>query len=426
MLHRGPERLARIHRRAVAHHADRTLAGAERHADRSGQAPAKATAGHGKIAPRPVDRQITLNRGAVRRRFLDEDRIVWTGLCKGLDRVVDRNRGGPLNLGGRLARGALRRGLDVFRQKLQQCLHRQVHGTQEAGRARGMCRFGRILGDLVDRHPRGKKRCLAWNVERKDRRADDNDEVIRLQLLRQAVGDGRQEAGKARVILGEVGAAGHRRLPNGGAAAFGELDREIEGSVAIDGRSHHQRQVLRPQHLRGQLRKRVRIGDRTRHALRVVGQRRHHLPVLGRDRDEDWPARMLHGDLVSLRDGQRHILGSRRLNGPFYVGTRKLRRAVGAKIGRVQQHTALLLTCRDHQRRMVAIGGEQIAQSVAHPGGRMQVHKRRVARRLRIAIGHRQRARLLEGKYVSEIPREVGQEVELGRAGIAEHRRHAA
>jgi hypothetical protein len=33
---------------------------------------------------------------------------------------------------------------------------------------------------------------------------------------------------------------------------------------------------------------------------------------------------MLHGDLVSLRNGQRHILGSRRLDGPFYVRTRKL------------------------------------------------------------------------------------------------------
>jgi hypothetical protein len=39
------------------------------------------------------DRIVFEHAQAVRRRFLDEDRIVWTGLCKGLDRVVDRNRG---------------------------------------------------------------------------------------------------------------------------------------------------------------------------------------------------------------------------------------------------------------------------------------------------------------------------------------------
>ena len=99
-----------------------------------------------------------------------------------------------------------------------------------------MCRFGRILGDLVNRHPGCKKRCLARNVERKDRRADDNDQIIRLQLLRQAVGDGRQKAGKARVILGEVGAAGHRGEEIGSYADAGAIG-HVAGIESGDGGS---------------------------------------------------------------------------------------------------------------------------------------------------------------------------------------------
>ena len=51
---------------------------------------------------------------------------------------------------------------------------------------------------------------------------------------------------------------------------------------------------------------------------------------------------------------------------------------------------------------------------------------RRAAARLRVAVGHPDRHALVEAEHVAEVLGEVGEERQLGRAGVAEHRGHAA
>jgi hypothetical protein len=77
-----------------------------------------------------------------------------------------------------------------------------------------------------------------------------------------------------------------------------------------------------------------------------------------------------------------------------------------------------LLPGRDDQRRAVLVRGEDVADRMAHAGGRVQVHEGRVARGLRVAVGHADDHRFLQPEHVAGVGREAEEQRQLGRARL--------
>ena len=92
-LRGGPQRLDRIHRRAVADQADRPdLRTAERHADRRRQPVAEAAAGHGDKTVLAAHRKKLVHQRAMRRRFLDQRGVFRHQRRERVHQEIDRNR----------------------------------------------------------------------------------------------------------------------------------------------------------------------------------------------------------------------------------------------------------------------------------------------------------------------------------------------
>ena len=144
-------------------------------------------------------------------------------------------------------------------------------------------------------------------------------------------------------------------------------------------------------------------------------------PVVDRHRDEGRPAGRLHRHVIGARDRRRHVLGARRLDAEFDIGPRKFRGALGIEKGLQRQDAARLLARGDHQRRLVAVRGVDVAERVADAGRRMQIDEAGVAGGLGVAIGHADHGGLLQAQHVVDIVGPVAQERQFGRAGIAEH-----
>ena len=144
-------------------------------------------------------------------------------------------------------------------------------------------------------------------------------------------------------------------------------------------------------------------------------------PVVDRHRDEGRPAGRLHRDVIGARDRGRHVFGPRRLDAVFDIGPRKFRGALGIEEGLQRQDAARLLARGDHQRRLVAVRGVDVAERVADAGRRMQVDEAGVARGLRIAVGHADHGGFLQAQHIVDVVGPVAEERQFGRAGIAEH-----
>jgi hypothetical protein len=98
--------------------------------------------------------------------------------------------------------------------------------------------------------------------------------------------------------------------------------------------------------------------------------------------------------------------------------------AVGQQ--RLQRHQGARLLARgDHERRLVGLRGEDRAHRVADARRGVEVHERGPPARLRVAVGHADRDALVQAEHVAEVLRELLEERQLGRAGVAEHRGHA-
>ena len=119
-----------------------------------------------------------------------------------------------------------------------------------------------------------------------------------------------------------------------------------------------------------------------------------------------------------------HVLGARRLVAPLDVG---LRSDGGVAVGQVGLDRDLrtdLLAGGDDQRRLVGLGVEDPAHRVADARGGVEVDVGGTAAGLREPVGHPHHHQLLQAEDVGEVVGEVGQHRQLGRAGIAEDRRH--
>jgi hypothetical protein len=100
------------------------------------------------------------------------------------------------------------------------------------------------------------------------------------------------------------------------------------------------------------------------------------------------------------------------------------RRVLVGQVGLHRDVGANLLAGRHDEGRMVRLGVEDRAHPVADPRRGVQVDVRRAARCLRVAVGHPDRHGLLEPEHVAEVIGELGEHRQLGRAGVAEDRRH--
>ncbi len=85
-----------------------------------------------------------------------------------------------------------------------------------------------------------------------------------------------------------------------------------------------------------------------------------------------------------------------------------------------------LLTGGHEQWRLVGLRVEDRADAVADPGRRVQVDVGDHAAGLRVAVGHPDGDGLLQAEHVAEVVRERPEHRQLGRPGVAEHRRHPA
>ena len=148
------------------------------------------------------------------------------------------------------------------------------------------------------------------------------------------------------------------------------------------------------------------------------------VPVVHGNRDEGRPARRLHGDVIRPCDRGRHVFAAGGLAAPLDVGFRQPRRLGGKEKRLVGKNRARLLAGGDDQRRPVPVGREDVAHRVADAGRRVQVDERGVARGLRVAVGHADDDRFLQAEDVAEIVRELAEERQLGRAGVAEDGGH--
>ncbi len=148
------------------------------------------------------------------------------------------------------------------------------------------------------------------------------------------------------------------------------------------------------------------------------------VPVVHRQGDEDRAARRQAGEVGAVGEGQRHVLGPRRLVGPLDQRVRHPGRVAVGEVGLQGDLGAGLLAGGDQQRRVVGLGVEDRPHRVADPRRGVEVDDRGLAGGEREAVCHPDHDRLLEAEHVAEVGREIGQHRQLGRAGIAEHRRH--
>ena len=125
-----------------------------------------------------------------------------------------------------------------------------------------------------------------------------------------------------------------------------------------------------------------------------------------------------------MGERQRHVLGPRRLVGPLDQRVRHPGRVAVGQVGLQGDLRPRLLAGGDQQRRVVGLGVEDRPHRVADPGRGVQVDDGGLARGLGVAVGHPDHDRLLQAEHVAEVRGEVGEHRQLGRARVAEHRRH--
>ena len=241
-----------------------------------------------------------------------------------------------------------------------------------------------------------------------------------------ALAHGRQVAGEQRVVFGEAAAARHRRGEHPGLVAFGQGHGGVPGAVTVDGGADDEGRPNAGVQPVAHLRQQRGVGP---DALADLARRHRvgqHAPVVGRDRHQHRAAGRRHGHVPGAGDGQRHVFGAGGLDAPLDIGLGQL-----GGLGRVQegverQDRPRLLAGGDDQRRAVLEGREDVAHRMADAGGRMQVDEGRGARGLRVPVGHADHHRLLQAQHIGEVGWKVEEQRQLGRAGVAEHRGHAA
>ena len=258
-------------------------------------------------------------------------------------------------------------------------------------------------------------------MEGEHRRADHDDEIVLAQCFREVPGRSVKEAGELRMAFGERAARRERAGPDRGHRLFRNFHHQLDGLRAIDGGTDDERRVLALGERCDERLHCRRIGPELAADVAWLDRLRRVRPVIDRHRDEGRPARWLHRHVIGARDRGRHIFGARRLDAVFHIRLRKLGRALGIEKRQQRHDRARLLAAGDDERRLVAIGVENVAHRIADAGRRMQIDKTGVAGRLRVAVGHADDGGLMQAEHVVDVIGPVVEERQFGRAGIAEH-----
>ncbi len=205
---------------------------------------------------------------------------------------------------------------------------------------------------------------------------------------------------------------------------LGKLHHLVPGIVAIDAGTDDERRARAAIETLGDGRDQIRIRMR-RSADRPFHDRLGRaVPIVDGNRHEGRPAGRLHGDVIRARNGGGHVFAAGGLVAPLHVRFGQLRRLRGEEKRLVRKDRARLLPGGDDERRAVPVGGEDVAHRMADTGRRVEVDERGVARGLRVAVSHADDDRFLQAEDVAEIVREVAEERQLGRAGVAEDGGH--
>ena len=172
----------------------------------------------------------------------------------------------------------------------------------------------------------------------------------------------------------------------------------------------------------GERRERFRVDGRNVHD---APRRRHGavagrlVPVAHRRDHERRPAAQAR--LVRrTRDRAGQILRRRREGRPDGVVAGEALEALAGEERRECEVAAILLADDDHERRAILARGHDRVDGVAEPGGDVEVHEGRRAAPERIAGRHPDDGALVQAEHELEVVREVGEERDLGRAGIPE------
>ena len=205
-----------------------------------------------------------------------------------------------------------------------------------------------------------------------------------------ALGEGDEPLACAR---GEIVAEQHEypaRVEAG--EAFPEFPRIRRGAEAWRGR----RRRRRPRHLLVE---------------HVHRQRQKHWPSGGRPRNREGAPNRLP-----------QVFAAPDFAGPFDDGRGETHEIAGQP-GFAHQMPGILLARGDDERRLAGLGGDQHAHRVAEAAHRVQIDEADLAAGQRPTVGHADRRRLLQPKYVGEVG-SVDERIHqrhFGRTGIAEN-----
>ncbi len=217
----------------------------------------------------------------------------------------------------------------------------------------------------------------------------------------------------------------------GSRLALGQLDRDVPGSRRVHVGPHYQHRGRRRLEPRREVPDQRRVGGRPARdrPARLVRQRlRIHLggPVVHRDRHEHRTLWRQRGQMSSARERMRHVLRTWRLVAPLHQWVRHPGRVAVGEVRLEGHQRPGLLAGRHEQGRMVRLGVEDGAHPVSDPRCRMEVDVGRGPAGLCEPVRHADGHCLLKAEHIAEVVGQLGKHRQLGRARVAEDRRHPA
>ena len=230
-----------------------------------------------------------------------------------------------------------------------------------------------------------------------------------------------QETCELGMSFRETAARRKRADPDRGSRLLRDLHHEIDGLRAIHAGTYHERRLFTCRQRRRERLHCVRVGSEF--AADLAGFYPGGLmgPIVDRHGHKSRSAGRLHGHVISACDRRRDVFGPRRFDREFDIGTWKFRCPFRVEKRLQRQDAARLLARGNHQRRLIAMRGVDVAECVAEAGCGMKIDEAGVAGGLGVTIGHADDGGFLQAEYVIDIVRPVAQERQFRRAGIAEH-----
>ena len=141
-----------------------------------------------------------------------------------------------------------------------------------------------------------------------------------------------------------------------------------------------------------------------------------------RQREEHRAGGMRERGLRGAMHDARQVLQAMGLGRPLHVGPGH-RRQIRPEDRLGHREALIVLPGRHQQRRAGLVGVVEHAHRVAEAGRDVHVHGAEATAGLRVAVGHRDGRRLLQGQHVTDagLAGEAVHERQLRRAGVAEH-----